>query len=820
MSTNGAELAPAVINGLIGLAAAGDWVDLERCAQRLLQQHPATGFLWKALGLARWNQGKSALDALQRAAALSPEDAEIQSNLGHAWLDVGEHALAEQHCRAAIGLKPEFAEAHANLGNALRALGRLPQAEASYREACRLRPHFAEVHSNWAGVLRAQGRLVESLSHCQLALELKPTLVAAHCNLGNALRGLGQAGAAISAYRRALELNPELTEAYNNLGNAQLDLGQVAEALESYQRAIALQPRDADAHNNAGNALRLLGRSVEAIDSCRRALELNPDLAEAHINLGNALRQSEQLDQALESYRHAASLRPDHAAAHANLGNVLLDLERFEDAVASYHRALELKPDAAETHTHLGHAQWQLWRIDDATASYRRALELKADQSAALSGLANTLLDRGASAAAEEHYRLALQLDPTAIDAHGGLGVALRHQGRALEAEASCRQMLALDPASAMGHVLQSELTADRGDFAQAEVQLRVAIALRPGLAPAWAALAHLRRMGPADADWLERAQAMAEKCSPRHEVLLRFALGKYFDDVGEYDQAFSNFARANEVARRHRGEYDAEAEEQRIETLIRHYDAAWFDRPHPHAELSRRPIFVVGMQRSGTTLTEQTIAAHSAVFGVGELRYWPPTINDAAVVDSVAEECELGNKARAFLDLLASINAEAPRVVEKTCVNYFNLGAIHAALPNARIIYVRRHPLDNCLSIFTHNYASGHDWSNSLEGLSRRYQAVRRIMRHWRAHLPDHVMLEVTYEQLVQDHEQWSRRMLDFLDLPWDSHCLRFYENDGTIRNFSRWQVRQKVSGTSVGRWRHYERHLGAWMSLLEDSD
>ena len=176
-----------------------------------------------------------------------------------------------------------------------------------------------------------------------------------------------------------------------------------------------------------------------------------------------------------------------------------------------------------------------------------------------------------------------------------------------------------------------------------------------------------------------------------------------------------------------------------------------------------------------------------------------------------------LDGLAREYLKLLDSLCPEAMHVVDKMPGNYHYLGMIHAALPNARIIHVTRNPVDTCLSIYFHEFVAAHDYANDLHDLAHCYAAYRRIMRHWRTQLPATAILEVPYEGLVEDHEAWTRRMLAFVGLPWDERCLHFQTNESVVRTFSRWQVRQKVSRSSVERWRRYETHLGPLLGLLD---
>jgi tetratricopeptide (TPR) repeat protein len=738
---------------LIALVRGGAHAELEAALAELLPTYPDVAMLWKLLGVARWARQKDARQALSRAVALAPDDAEAVCNLGHALLEKGDLEQAEQACRRAIALSPAMPEAHLNLGNALQARRQLDDALESYRRAVELRPGYAEAQSNLGQTLLALGRPAEAAESC----------------------------------RRAVEAQPRLTAAQVNLGKAQLDLGQFEAATNSFRVALALDPK----------------------------------LAEAHINLGNALRSLGRYDDAFETYRQAVVLLPDDAVAHLNLGNAQFDLCRYEDAIASYRRVLELHPQSVEARVYWGNALLNLWRTEQAAEHFEAALTLRPGDFGALLGLANAYFDCQAYVSAEAHYRQALQRRPDSVAALGALAGTLRLMNRAHEAEAVCREALALDPNSAPVYEVMAELHADRGDFGEAERLHRTALSLAPGRPTSLASLAYLRRMTPLDAAWLTEAQPLADQVPiPRYEVRLRFALGKYFDDLGEYDRAFENFQRANQVAGRYRDPYDPDEFKARIDRLIEHYDADWFARPRPRAERSARPVLMVGLPRSGTTLTEQTVASHPSVFAAGELPNWPlagrghpPESMAGSDVDEL-----LGDLAAAYLRTLAEHSSDAPRVLDKAHANYLNLGLINAALPNARVIHVVRDPLDTCLSLYTHDYAFGYEYAHDLKNLAVHFRNYRRLMRHWRAHLPPGVLFEVRYEDLVADHEGQTRRILDFLGLPWDERCLRFYQRPASLHNFSRWQVRQKLNSGSVGRWRRYQRHLGPLLELLDE--
>ena len=269
---------PVEIDETLAMFFAGRYVELETRARLLLDRYPNSGFAWKVLGVSLLNQGKDALNALRKAAALLPDDAAAHSNLGIALGNLGQPGEAVASYRRALGIKPDHAEAHCNLGNALQALGQLEEAAACYRRA----------------------------------LEIKPNLVEAHYNLGTTLIALGEFDDAVACFRRALEIKPDYAEALNNLGIALKALGQFDGAIDCYGRALEINPGHAEVHRNLGNALKDLGQLENAVQSYRRAVAIKPDVVEAHCNLAIALKALGQLEDALSSYGRAMDLKPDH----------------------------------------------------------------------------------------------------------------------------------------------------------------------------------------------------------------------------------------------------------------------------------------------------------------------------------------------------------------------------------------------------------------------------------------------------------------------------------------------------------------------------
>jgi tetratricopeptide (TPR) repeat protein len=844
---------PADINRLIVMMQAGRYAEAENYARAMIDRHPNVGFAWKVLGVSLMMQGKDALPSLQKATELLPGDAETYGNLGNALQDHGRAADAAAAYRRAIQIKPDFADVHDHLGTALRDLGQLDEAVASFHRALQIRPNYAEAYGNLGNALLGLGRRDEALASYRRALQINPELAEAHNNSGNALRELSRRDEALASYRRALQIRPNYAEAHANLGNTLFDLGRLDEAAASYRRALEIKPAYPEAHANLGNALRDLGQAAEAAASYGRALGIQPGLTEVHNNLGNVLRELGRLDEAAASFRRALRIRPAFTEAHNNLGNALLELGQPTDAVASFRRALELDSELAEGHANLGNALLELGQLDEAAASFRRALEIDPSLTETHNNLGNALRDLGQLDAAAAGFRRALEIDPALPEAHGNLGNVLIELGQLDEAEASfkkalalkpdyagahtslgivlrlrsdtdaaeagCRRALEIDPQSAATLAILGELHADRGQFAQAEDLFKQAISLDPDFPDAWAGIARCRKMAGSDAPWLATAQRIAGlPLRPRQEINLRYAIGKYFDDVRDFEQAFLSYQKANELSKRHRARYDAGRLGRIVDRIIGSFDRTWLERARVDGAPSGRPVLVVGMPRSGTTLVEQILASHPQVFGAGELTFWGAA---AGVYESTllegAKAGTLSRLADDYLTLLKGLSADALRVVDKMPANFLYLGLIHAALPNARMIHVRRNPIDTCLSLYFQYFTTAYSYANDLNDLAHYYGEYLRIMEHWRSILPEGTILELPYEGLVDDQETWSRKMIGFIGLPWDPRCLDFHLTRRIVVTTSRWQVRQQISKTSVGRWRNYEKFVGPLRSLLE---
>jgi tetratricopeptide (TPR) repeat protein len=617
---------------------------------------------------------------------------------------------------------------------------------------------------------------------------------------------------ALRALRRTAELLPLDAEALRNLGALLHDRGEWAEALETLQRSLAIEPDNADAHLDAGDALRGLGRPSEAVPHYERALALNPQLVEAHNNLGNTLLELGRHDAAIDCYRRAHGLRPHDAQILCNLGNAQRLCGRREEAAASYRQALELDPGAVQALNDLGDVLRELGERRAAVPLYRRAIELDPTHAARHCSLGNVLFELREVEAALESYRTALTLDPSHAPGRLGLAFVLRQLRRPAEAEASCRAALAIDPNYVDALAFLGELCADRGQFAEAEKLFQRAIELKPDFPFAFASIAGHRKMTAQDGRWLAGAKALLTKPLPLgHEISLRYALGKYFDDVQDYDAAFEQYRQANELTKRYGSRYDRAKLGERLDAIMRSFEAHG-TRALAHGSCSELPVFIIGMPRSGTSLAEQILASHPAVFGAGEVTFWSAAYNRYREAEIAGRDTGglLATLASEYLEKLTALAGGATRVVDKLPANFMYAGMIHAALPRARIIHMRRHALDTCLSIYFQNFFNIGVFANDLSDLAHYYAEYLRITEHWRARLPATALLEVPYEQLIADQQTWTRRMLDFVGLPWDPRCLDFHRTDRVVITASRWQVRQQLSTSSAGRWRNYEKHIG----------
>ncbi len=625
----------------------------------------------------------------------------------------------------------------------------------------------------------------DALVALEQAAELLPDDAAAQAMFGAALHQRGRMQEAASRYGRALELEPRLADVQNNLGNVLVELGRHADAVGCFEQAARLAPDDAVVFSNLCNALTLVGRLEAAIAQGRRAVALAPRLPAAHNHLGNALAAHGRREDALESYAAALSLAPGFVEALDNLGNTLRDLGRPRDALQCHRRARGLAPQRPEAHLHLGNALFDLGALPEAAASYARAVEQQPGNAAAF---------------------LALSM-------------VLRRRGQAREARAACRTALDLKPDFAEALSFQGELCADAGAFGDAQSWFERALAVDPALPSALASIASHRTMTAGDGAWHRATTALLDRgLSLRHRITLLYALGKHDDDLGRFAGAFEHYRRANELAKSSATAYERSRMTQRVDELLTTFTAARIAEYAATGDTSERPVFVIGMPRSGTSLCEQILASHTDVFGAGELTFWDAAnaTQGSAAFDAAAGANRRARLAADYLGRLQALDAASRRVVDKMPMNFLNLGLIHAVFPRARIIHMRRHPIDTCLSIYFQHFADQHPYAQDLEDLAHYYREYARLMQHWRRCLPAGSLFELPYEALVGDQAAWTRRLLEFLDLSWDPRCLEFHRTERVVITTSKWQVRQRLYGASAGRWRHYEPWVGPLRALV----
>lgn len=477
---------------------------------------------------------------------------------------------------------------------------------------------------------------------------------------------------------------------------------------------------------------------------------------------GVACERAGDASGAFEAYRLSAKANPRVAAPYVGLARILSGNHQRGEAIACLERAVACEPENTRIRILLGRMLTQDGKLDEARQQF-------------------------------EH---ALRLDEQAKGAAVGLGVVFEYLGDRSAAAKVYRRLLDAAPCHAEG-------------------------------------LAGL--LGVAEGDALEAALSTAHAClriaTDADAALIGYALGKALAGLRRNDGAFAAWLAANAARRREAGEFDREGFDARIDGLIKIFSRDFFAARQGWGDPSTRPVFIVGLPRSGTTLTEQVLAGHAQVHGAGELDLltdmatgtpdrlgrpnppWPETAPEL-------EPHHIAAIARDYLGRLdAFVPREASQVIDKQPLNFWHLGLVMLAFPNARVIHCTRDIRDNGLSIFAEDFTPEQRWATDLGDIVHYWRGCRRLMDHW-ATAGDLQLIDIRYEDLVHDLEGQSQHLLDFLGLDWDPSVLQFHEKHRAVQTPSRWQVRKPLYNSSSGRWRAYEGRLSPLLAAADSHD
>lgn len=596
--------------------------------------------------------------------------------------------------------------------------------------------------------------------------------------VANGLQRLGRLREADQLYRRILAVERDHFGALCGLASVRCRQGQLDVAMLLFRRAAITAGPSADAQLSLGRMLVALGHPREAVVFCRAALAFAPDHAEAHLTLANALCLIERRDEATVHYEKTLAIRPGHVAAHKNLGDALHALGRPGQAVTQYRAALARDPHHADAHNNLGNALSALGRPDEAIIHYRKALAVRPGDAGVHANAGATLRLMGRLDEAVAHYRQAVAIAPGYAEARYHLGSVLHALGRSAEASVHFEKALAVRPDFAEAHHGHGIALAAIGRLAEAHDALETAVGLAPRRADFHLALAHAGPFTAGDPR-LAAMEALDMASLPEEQQLaLHFALGKAYADLADPDRSFQHLVDGNALKRGRIVYREAETLEL-IERVGGIFTAALL-RGGQGGDPSPIPIFVVGMPCSGTTLIEQILASHSVVHGAGARDDLSRIVAGLGAPDGPEfPEVVPALPGAAFAQIAASylggVRAVAPRaqrIVDAQPANFLLVGLIQLALPQARIIHVRRDAVDTCLSCFSTLFADDHPYGYDLGELGRYYAAYETLIAHWRDVLPDGVMLEVTYEDVVDDPEGQARRLVAHCGLAWEDAC------------------------------------------------
>jgi tetratricopeptide (TPR) repeat protein len=686
------------------------------------------------------------------------------------------------------------AEKAVQMAAQLYAEGNLGQAERVCRQIVEARPANADAHNILGATLQALGRGPEAIAQLRIAVKLAPQAASLHANLGEILRQNGESKEATAELEKAIEIDPKNAQALNNLGIIRYDEGKFAEAVDYYRRALAIAPAMAEALNNLGNALRVTGDIDGAVNAYQDALMHRESYPEAYNNLGTLLQQDRKFDEAEHALKKAIGQRPGYIEAHNNLANLYVAQKKEVEALRVLGDALKIAPTNPQTLLITARIQLRRGNFPAAEQATRAVLQQQPDNAEALTVLGQVLHETDRYDEAIEMLAKAVEANPRNPESLNFYGVALKSVGR-------------LD--DARDHILK-------------------ALKLNDSMFGAYANLNDLVDFSKGEGEELFNRMDAIFEAATNHEadqlLPLHFAYAKALDDRGEHERALQHYITGGRM-KRAQLDYDEKETFGFFDAIREAFPKALFEERKYKGLDDERPVFIIGMPRSGSTLVEQILSSHPHVHGAGEVKYLSraigqlrdrlPSLPRYPQMMAKITPAQLDMVAKKYLEALTAGAGDSKRVTDKLLTNYFFVGLIHLLYPKAKFVNTLRDPVDTCLSGFTKLFKDDMPHSYDLTELGRYYCKYRELMEHWQAVLPEGVLTTVQYEDVVADTEKQAKALIDFIGLKWDRKCLDFHKSDRPVKTASVAQVRKPIYNTAVKRWKKY----GAGLQPLVDA-
>ena len=560
--------------------------------------------------------------------------------------------------------------------------------------------------------------------------------------------------------------------------------GKKEEAIIKIESLIKDYPLAPLLFNISGTFYKSNGQLDIAATKFEQALNLEPNYAEVHYNLGVTLRELDKIEEAIKSYKKAISIKNAYPNAHFNLGNALLSLKQYDDAIKHFELAIVFNPKFAQAYNNLGLLYKRLGKNQEAGKNFDKALAIKPNYAEAANFRGVIFQNDGDLENAIKYYQKSLVINPNLVDAYNNIGLAEKELNKTDNAIKAFEKALSIDP-----------------NFASAYYNL--------------SRFKHYTL----SKEQVKKMQLLLSTDSVNQSdlIYINFALASANEGFGNQDDFFKYLHEANHLRKKELN-YSFGTSQKLFSIIYEIFTEVpnSIKKPLKINVSTKRPIFILGMPRSGTSLVEQIISSHASVYGAGELstlmKLLYPILKDRlsnGCDNNLSSEKNLTLIREKYLESLAHLKTSANIITDKTPANFQNIGFILSIFPDAKIIHLKRDPRAICWSIYKTNWSeTSYGFSYNINDLVKFYGLYSKLMDFWHKKFPGKIY-DVCYEDLTTNQEQETKKLLEYCELDWDENCLNFHKNKRAVKTASSLQVRDKMYQGSSEAWKKYEAHI-----------